>query len=246
MVKIDTFGSVRYSFLIVRFHSCETKVAHLCFILDTDLSTTTTMSVSTTDSTQTTTTASTTSTTTAFSGCSGGRLTSSAVWSSVDVTVAGGQGAGSNLSQLSGPQDLTLNSSTQQLFVSDSGNGRVIQLTWGNGTTGTVVASGSGLAQPAGIVVDDTGAIYVNDHTRYCVIKFVSGTGTSVAGTCGSNGIALNQLYEPTGLTLDNNVNFYVTDAQNSRVMKFISSSGTPNGTVVAGNNGTSNGLNHV
>jgi hypothetical protein len=164
----------------------------------------------------------------------------------VGVTVAGGQGAGSNLSQLSSPLWLTLTTITQQLFVSDTGNGRVIQLTWGNGTTGTVVASGSGLTQPIGIGIDDTGAIYVADHAQNCVMKFVSGTGTSVVGTCGSNGIALNQLNGPTGLLLDNNVNLYVTDAANYRILKFISPTGSPSGTVVAGNNGVGASLNQV
>ncbi len=122
----------------------------------------------------------------------------------------------------------------------------MVQLTLGSGTTGTVVASGSGLVLPAGIVIDDTGAMYISDNSRSCVMKFVSGTGTTVCGLCGTPDIPLNRLYKPTHLFLDINDNLYVSDSQNARILKFTSPTGSPNGSVVAGNNGMGSNMNQV
>jgi NHL repeat len=121
------------------------------------------------------------------------------------------------------------------VFVADSGNCRIREVTGGTITTvaGTGMctysgdggpATGAALQGPLGLVLDASGNLYIAD-TGNCRIREVSGgTITTVAGigTCGFSGdggpatsAALNQ---PWGVALDASGNIYIADYLNCRV----------------------------
>ena len=100
---------------------------------------------------------------------------------------------------------------------------------------------GNGTGQfndPAGIVIDPKGYLFVVDSLNNRIQKFTSnGTFVSQWGTFGDGPGNFN---DPLGITLDYTSGFvYVTDTGNDRIQKF-----TSNGTFVSqwGNSGSGNG----
>jgi sugar lactone lactonase YvrE len=88
-----------------------------------------------------------------------------------------------------------------------------------------VQGSGNGLTQlyhPRGLVVDQSGTVYVADCTNHRVMRWVKGAtqGTIMVGGAGQAGQA-NQFYNPCGVSLDREGNLYVADVGNHRVQKF-------------------------
>ncbi len=180
-------------------------------------------------------------------------------WGATGTTIAGGNGAGNGLNQLSGPvgffQDAAGNT-----YITDQVNDRIIKFAAGStsASSGVVVAgtgvpgsSAATLNNPSGVVVDATGNIYVADQNNQRIQKFPSGStsgtaATTIAGT-GIAGSGLSQLSSPTSLALDASGNVYVSDYFNYRVIEFASgsTSGT-NGTVVAGGNGNGAAANQL
>lgn len=144
--------------------------------------------------------------------------------------VAGGNGEGTRLDQLSRPSYLFVDEE-YSVYVSDSKNHRVMK--WMKGAKqGIVVAGGQGeensLAQlsiPRGIEVDQLSNIYVVDDDNHRVMCWPEGAreGTVIVG---GNKIE-NQLNGPTDMSFDQQSNLYVLDYGNDRVQKFhkISSS---------------------
>ncbi len=121
------------------------------------------------------------------------------------------------------------------LFISDTGNNRILKVTPG-GTISKVMTA----IEPRGIVIDDQGAIYVAETGTNQVKKLdPSGVLSIVAGTghadfSGDTGQATSaDLSAPEGLALDREGNLYIADAGNDRIRKV-----TPDGmiTTFAGN----------
>ncbi len=83
------------------------------------------------------------------------------------------------------------------------------------------------LNQPAGVVVDPHGNVYVADYGNDRIQKF-SPSG-KVLAVWGSFGTAPSQFDLPMGITLDSHGNIYVTDYGNNRVQKL-----SPSGKVLA------------
>jgi sugar lactone lactonase YvrE/transcriptional regulator with XRE-family HTH domain len=83
------------------------------------------------------------------------------------------------------------------------------------------------LNQPAGVVVDPHGNLYVADRGNDRIQEF-SPSG-KVLAVWGSFGTAPGQFDLPTGITLDSHGNTYVTDYSNNRVQKL-----SPSGKVLA------------
>ncbi|CAF1506140.1 unnamed protein product [Rotaria magnacalcarata] len=132
------------------------------------------------------------------------------------ITVPGQPDAvsGSTSIYLNLPAGVVLDSS-DNLYVSDSGNHRV-QL-WRNGSTsGTTIAGtgtlGSSLTQlntPRGLARDSsTGTLYIADSGNHRIMSYASGasSGTVAAGGNGA-GTLTTQLYTPTGVYLDSSTN---------------------------------------
>ncbi|CAF3406371.1 unnamed protein product [Rotaria sp. Silwood2] len=137
--------------------------------------------------------------------------------------VAGGNGKGERLDQLSEPHHVFVDRE-YSVYVSERGDHRVMK--WEQGATqGIVVAGGQGkgnsLSQlnfPAGVVVDQLGTVYVADCNNHRIMRWPKGVtqGSAIIGGNGS-GAQSNQLAYPTGLSFDRHGNLYVADHINHR-----------------------------
>ncbi|CAF1526985.1 unnamed protein product [Rotaria sp. Silwood1] len=143
------------------------------------------------------------------------------------IVVAGGNGFGNRLDQLSSSSYVFVDRD-HSVYISDEGNHRVMKWMEG-GKQGIVVAggqgSGSGLTQlsyPRGVVVDQLGTVYVADWRNDRIMRWPKGTtqGNVIVGGNGS-GEQSNQLNGPFGLSFDRHGNLYVIDWGNLRVQKF-------------------------
>ncbi len=141
--------------------------------------------------------------------------------------VAGGNGQGDNLNQLTSPANIFVDED-YSLYVSDYDNHRVMK--WIKGASeGIVVAGGNGqgnklsqLSDPKAVTVDRFGHIYVADMSNNRVMRWFEGAteGTIVVGGNGK-GNASNQFDNPIGLSVDLQGNLYVADCYNNRIQKF-------------------------
>ena len=141
--------------------------------------------------------------------------------------VAGGNGQGSRLDQLSTPCYVFVDRD-HSVYVSDYINNRVMK--WNEGAKeGVVVAGGQGrgnslsqLNGPPGVVVDQMGTVYVTDFDNHRIMRWAKGDtqGKVIAGGNGYGGQS-NQLNHPHGLSFDRHGNLYVADLYYHRVQKF-------------------------
>ncbi|CAF4077048.1 unnamed protein product [Adineta steineri] len=143
------------------------------------------------------------------------------------IIVAGGNGKGDQLHQLSYPTFIFVDGD-ESVYVSDTSNHRVMK--WKkDAKEGTVVAGGNSqgenlnqLSSPHGVIVDDLGQIYVADCWNDRVMRWCEGKaeGEIVVGGNGE-GNQSNQLNRPHGLSFDDEGNLYVADFSNHRIEKF-------------------------
>ncbi|CAF4032218.1 unnamed protein product, partial [Adineta steineri] len=143
------------------------------------------------------------------------------------IIVAGGNGKGNQLNQLSYPRFIFLDED-QSVYVSDEDYNRVMK--WRkDAKEGTIVAGGNGLggnlnqlASPRGVIVDNLGQIYVADCWNHRVMRWCDGKeeGEIVVGGNG-DGNQSNELNRPMGLSFDDEGNLYVADWENHRIQKF-------------------------
>ncbi|CAF5154299.1 unnamed protein product, partial [Rotaria magnacalcarata] len=142
--------------------------------------------------------------------------------------VAGGNGKGDGLNQLSGPTYLFVDRD-HSVYVSDNNNHRVMK--WVEGATeGIVVAGGqragdalTQLENPNGLFVDMLGTLYVADSWNHRVLRWTQGDkkqGTVIEGGNGQ-GAGANQFICPVGLSFDRHGNLYVVDWGNERIQRF-------------------------
>ena len=143
------------------------------------------------------------------------------------IVVAGGNGQGNRLDQLSNPRHIFVDQD-HSVYVCDYGNQRVVK--WMEGSKeGIVVAGGQGagsnltqLYNPTGVVVDQLGTVYVADLSNHRVTRWVKGAtqGVVIAGGNGQ-GSNQNQLNSCFHLAFDQKNNLYVCDYNNHRVQRF-------------------------
>ncbi len=141
--------------------------------------------------------------------------------------VAGGNGNGNRLDQLSNPEYIFVDRD-HSIYVSDNGNHRVMK--WIEGAKqGIIVAGGQGqgnnltqLYGPAGVIVDELGTVYVADLGNDRIMRWSKGAkeGNVIIGGNG-RGSQSNQLNGPVGLSFDRYGNLYVVDYGNHRIQKF-------------------------
>ncbi|CAF3765956.1 unnamed protein product, partial [Rotaria socialis] len=142
--------------------------------------------------------------------------------------VAGGNGQGDGLKQLSVPTYLFVDRQ-QNVYVSDNSNHRVMK--WNKGAKeGIVVAGGQGegnaltqLYHPNGLFVDTLGTLYVSEFGNGRAMRWTQGDkkqGTVIVGGNGS-GAGANQFNYSYGLSFDRQGNLYVVDMGNHRVQRF-------------------------
>ncbi|CAF5147641.1 unnamed protein product [Rotaria sp. Silwood1] len=143
------------------------------------------------------------------------------------TVVAGGNGKGNRLDQLSQPHFVFVDRD-HSVYVSDCENHRVMK--WEEGAKqGIVVASGQGqgnsltqLHWPQGVLVDQMGTVYVTDFGNHRIMRWPKGAtqGNVIIGGNGE-GAQSNQLNTPIGLSFDRHGNLYLVDYGNHRVQKF-------------------------
>jgi len=140
------------------------------------------------------------------------------------ATVAGTGAAGNSgdggpavLAQLSGPESVTVDGSSGDLYIADTGNQRVRRVT----PDGKIAAATNlGLLSPVYAIPDGSGNLYIAD----------AGAGKIL--TAGSNGVPatlMTGLSAPHGLALDSQGNLYYTEAGAARVSRR-----SPGGTVTS------------
>ncbi|CAF1421653.1 unnamed protein product [Adineta steineri] len=140
------------------------------------------------------------------------------------IVVAGGNGIGNQLNQLSYPGFIFVDED-QSVYVSDQNNHRVMK--WRKDSEeGIIVAGGNGqgenlnqLSYPQGVIVDDLGQIYIADCWNDRIMRWCEGEeeGEIVVGGNRRG----NQLNRPMGLCFDDEENLYVVDYLNHRIQKF-------------------------
>ncbi|CAF3399346.1 unnamed protein product, partial [Rotaria sp. Silwood2] len=143
------------------------------------------------------------------------------------TVVAGGNGKGNCLDQLSKPRYVFVDRE-HSVYVSDYGNNRVMK--WDEGAKqGIVVAGGQGqgnsrtqLNRPNGVVVDQLGTVYVAEEQNHRIMRWPKGaTHGNVIIDGNGYGVQSNQLNQPVRLSFDRYGNLYVVDWRNHRVQKF-------------------------
>ncbi|MBE0638760.1 MAG: BspA family leucine-rich repeat surface protein, partial [Bacteroidales bacterium] len=165
-------------------------------------------------------------------------------------TVAGGNGGGSNASQLYYPTGVFVDGSGN-IFIADHYNHRIQK--WVPGAiSGTTVAGGNGAGSNAnqldyttGVFVDGSGYIFIADHYNHRIQKWAPGatSGTTVAGGNGPGSNA-NQLNYPFGVHVDGAGNIFIADRDNHRIQKW--EPGATSGATVAGGNEAGSNANQL
>ena len=146
------------------------------------------------------------------------------------TVVAGGNGAGTGITQLNRPYSFAFDSLSNSFLIVNAGSHHVVRWIFGAtswtliaGTTGVSGSSSTTLFNPLGIALDYMQNIYVADSDNHRIQFFLAGksNGTTIAGITGSSGIAANQLNAPYWAIVDDELNLLVADISNNRVQRF-------------------------
>jgi hypothetical protein len=117
------------------------------------------------------------------------------------LVVAGGQGLGNGLHQLSYPTAVLIDKETKSLIICDWNNRRVVRWPVNNGTRGEVLVDNIDCSR---LAMDKQGCLYVNDRVKHEVRRFTRGD-TKGLPLAGGNGKEdhLNQLNLPLCIFID-------------------------------------------
>ncbi len=117
------------------------------------------------------------------------------------------------------------------VFISDFGNNRVVEVPAAGGAQSTLTVSvgGKGLNSPFGVAVDGAGDVFIADYYNWRVVEVPAGGGTQT--TVGSG------LNYPTGVAVDGAGNVFIADTGNWRVVE-VPAGGGAQTTVGSGLNG--------
>ncbi len=158
----------------------------------------------------------------------------------------GGDGAAATSAQLNTPTALAFDASAN-LYIVDTGNNVIREVTAANGIITTVVGTGvagnggdggnanaAQLHGPQGLAADAQGDLYISDtgNNRVRKVTAISGQITSssqitnfagsasgTAGSSGDGGAATSALLnQPVGIALDSNGNLFIADSNNDTV----------------------------
>lgn len=163
-------------------------------------------------------------------------------WRAESITVAGGNGSGSGLHQLSHPQSLHIDDD-QTVYIADENNHRIVA--WKQGaTSGQLVAGLKGkgklndqLNDPRYVFVSkEIDSIIISDTWNTRVMKWPRQNGL--------DGQIIISNISCAGLILDDEGSIYVTDTKKHEVRRYKLGENT--GVVVAGGNGNGSGLNQL
>jgi sugar lactone lactonase YvrE len=174
--------------------------------------------------------------------CSNDRIVEWKCGATKGQVVAGGNGKGDRMDQLSGPTDVTVDKKTNSLIIADMGNKRVVRWSRQNHPNPQIIISNIHCWD---LTMNNNGDLYVSDSEKDEVRRWKIGetNGTLVAGGNGK-GDHLNQLSGPTYIFVDQDDAVYVSDCNNYRVMKWVK--GAKEGIVVAGGQGEGSRLTQL
>jgi sugar lactone lactonase YvrE len=156
--------------------------------------------------------------------------------------------AGSTNNQLDNPHGFALDSTSNILYVADSGNHRIMRYQIGI-SSGVVVAGGNGfglnytqLWYPISVYFDSSSnSLFIVNYYSNTIVCWTLGASswTLVAGNInGMSGATSTLLSEPSTVILDPLGNVYVSDNANQRIQFFLTNQ--TNGTTLAGITGIS------
>jgi len=168
--------------------------------------------------------------------------------------------SGSALNQLNLPRSIVIDRRTDEIYVSDGGNNRIMMFTL-NSTMGTIVAGGNGegtndnqLFQPRGLYFENiTNSLIIANYGAHNILRWKIGdlNWTLIAGELNrsvnvnqSRGNTPTRFNSPWEAILDPAGNLYVADRYNHRIQFFRP--GQLNGTTIAGVTGTSGTAAHL
>ena len=170
-----------------------------------------------------------------------------ATWAPIGKTVAGGNGPGSALDQLSNPFGLFIDPTDDDaVIIVDNGNGRVVK--WKqDALSGQVIAGGNGegnhsdqLALPRYVTVDNEGTLFITEYTNKRVNRWKKNAqqGEIIIANIYANGIAL-------GPSQEGEQYLFVGDWSEARILKF-DKDGKAGGEVVVGKRGPGTSLEQL
>ncbi|CAM4769157.1 unnamed protein product [Rotaria magnacalcarata] len=169
-------------------------------------------------------------------------LNANTKWVQNGITIAGGNGAGSGMNQLSNPLGLCIDGN-QTVYIADYLNHRIMEWKYG-ATAGRLVAGGIGggnhtdpLNCPVHVIIDrDRNNLIISDYMNKRIVRWPRENGTGgeiIISNVGCYGLALDD------------VGFiYIADYDKHEVRRYRM--GENQGTIVAGGNGAGTGLNQL
>lgn len=146
-------------------------------------------------------------------------------------------GLGSALSQIDSVLSMAFDRFQNQLYLSDSGNHRILRFDVTSETTQQLIVSersnshNESLHTPLGIAIDSQiTCLYVADSLNDRIVKFDFDTRRSESIVLGNTETEQNRtrLNRPSGLTLDQMGNLYIADTNNHRILQWLADSGRP------------------
>jgi sugar lactone lactonase YvrE len=158
----------------------------------------------------------------------------------------GGDGGVATSAELFDPYGVCVDGSGN-IFIADTDNHRIREVTSGTGTIQTVagngtpgftgdggLATGAELRQPSGVSVDGAGNIYIADDGNQRIRKVTAGNhiiqtvaGNGTQGFGGDGGVATSaELDDPLGVFIDGTGNIFIVDTANFRVREVASATG--------------------
>ncbi|CAF3436870.1 unnamed protein product, partial [Rotaria socialis] len=160
------------------------------------------------------------------------------------MTIAGCHGKGDATNQLNSPYGLFVDDD-QTVVIADFENHRIMQRKSGNTTNGQVVAGGKGdgnglhkLYHPTDVLIDkETDSLIICDWQNRRVVRWSRRSGTT-------QGEILIGNIACWGLAMDEQRYLYVSDWKKDEVRRYQLDE--KNYTLVAGGNGTGNGLSQL
>jgi len=155
-----------------------------------------------------------------------------------------GNGGGATGAGLNVPSGVAVDGSGN-LFIADTGNRRIRRVAAGTITTFAGnggfgfdgdggAATSTSLASPSGVVVDDSGNVFIADTGNRLIRRVAAGTGiinvlagNLIAGFSGDGGAATSaNLSNPSGVAVDGSGNLFIADRSNNRIRRVASSTG--------------------
>ncbi|CAF1518910.1 unnamed protein product [Adineta steineri] len=164
-------------------------------------------------------------------------------WKQSAITVAGGNGQGNQLNQLSRPLGIYVDDDSESIYIADIGNDRVVRWKFGEGI-GEIVADEKGqdsninqFNQAVDIILDkEKKSVIICDPSYIQVVQW------SLQNSQDKQ-ILISDI-TCWGLAMDSNRNLYIPDWERHQVRRW--QQGDKEGTIVAGGNGQGNHLNQL